>query len=217
MFQSLLPAHLRPGYDPFTIRRTASVLLSLGIIELGMWLLSCLNAFYGATQTILLPVRAGGAFAAAHQPLSQRLASPAGPYLTGPTGELLYHATSLGDYSLFYAIGDLTGLDALFICGLGIYLHRALRRLPAGREFTPAASRAMRNIGLATVVMFGLKMLVGIAAAELFWANTHHLFRLATNKSGGSLFYIVFGLLLVVCAEFFQRGQQLQQDAELTI
>lgn len=217
MAQSLLPAHLRPGYDPFTIQRMASVLLSLGLIELGIWLFSCLNAFYAGPGTLLLPVQASGAFGQDHSGLAQIITSAAGTYFTGGKGELLYHATSLGDYFWFYTVGDLTSLDALFFAGLGIYLHRALRRLPVGREFTPAICRAMEVIGLATVVMFVLKMLVAIGASELFWAKTDHLFRLASNKSQGSLLYAVFGFLLVLCAAFFRRGQQLQQESELTI
>lgn len=217
MAQSLLPAHLRPGFDPFTIRRVAGVLLSLGLIELGIWLFSCLNEFYAGTGSLVLPVQPSLAFAQAHSPLSQPITSAAGTYFTGNKGELLYHATSLGDYFWFYTVGDLTSLDALFFAGLGIYLHWALRRLPAGREFTPAICRALEVIGLATVVMFVLKMVVAIAASQLFWAKTDHLFRLANNKSQGGTLYMVFGFLLVLCAAFFRRGQQLQQDAELTI
>lgn len=214
---SILPAHLRPGFDPFTIQRTAGVLLSLGLIELGIWLFSCLNEFYLGTGALILPVQASVAFAQAHQHLAHSIASAAGTYFTGAKGELLYHASSLGDYFWFYTIGDLTGLDALFFAGLGVYLHRALRRLPAEGEFTPAIGRAMERLGVATVGMFVLKMLVAIAAAEVFWAKTDHLFRLASTKSSGSLFYAVFGFLLLLCAAFFRRGQQLQQENELTI
>jgi hypothetical protein len=217
MAQSFLPAHLRPGFDPFTVRRVAGVLLSLGLLELSMWLFSCLNEFYAGTGAIVLPVQASGAFAQAHQHLSHSIASTAGTYLTGAKGELLYHASSLGDYFWFYTVGDLTSLDALFFAGLGIYLHRAVRRLPAGHEFTPAISRAMEHIGAATVGMFVVKMIATIAAAEIFWMKTDHLFRLATTKGGGSLWYAVFGFLLVLCAAFFRRGQQLQQESELTI
>jgi hypothetical protein len=217
MAQSLLPAHLRPGFDPFTIRRMASLLLSLGLIELGIWLFSCLNEFYAGTGSLVLPVQASVAFAHAHAPIAHTFTSAVGTYFTGGKGELLYKATSLGDYFWFYTLGDLSGLDALFLAGLGIYLHRALRRLSVGREFTPAICRAMEVIGLATVVMFVLKMVVAIAASEIFWAKTDHLFRLANNKSQGSLLYAVFGFLLVLCAAFFRRGQQFQQENELTI
>lgn len=217
MAQSLLPTHMRPGFDPFTVQRTAGVLLSLGLIELGIWLFFCLHEFYAGTGAMVLPVQASVGFAQAHQPLAHSITSAAGTYFTGGKGELLYHASSLGDYFFFYSIGDLTGLDALFFAGLGVYLHRALRQLPAGREFTPALSRAMAHLGVATVSMFVLKMLVAIAASEIFWAKTNHLFRLASNKGGGSLCYAVFGFLLVLCADFFRRGQQLQQENELTI
>jgi hypothetical protein len=217
MAQSLLPAHLRPGYDPFTIRNTGNLLLSLGLIELGIWLFSCLNEFYAGTGSLVLSVQPSLAFAQAHSPLSQTITSAAGTYFTGTKGELLYHATSLSDYFWFYTIGDLTSLDALFFAGLGIYLHWALRRLPAGREFTPAICRAVEVVGLTTVVMFVLKMLMAIAASQLFWAKTDHLFRLAGNKSQGCTLYMVFGFLLLLCAAFFRRGQQLQQENELTI
>ena len=217
MQQSHLPAYQRPGANQFTIKRLTGGLLSLGLCELGIWLFSCLNAFYAGNRLIVLPVQASAAFAQTHRPLSQYITTSAGAYSSGATGELLYHASSLGDFLLFYTLGDLTSLDALFFAGLGIYLYWTLRRLPVGHEFTPAASRAMEVIGIATVCMFILKMMLAIVAAEVFWAKTNHLFRLAANKSGGSIYYAVFGFLLVVCAAFFRRGQQLQHDADLTI
>jgi len=217
MQQSHLPAHPRPGSDPFTIQRLAGGLLSLGLCELGIWLFSCLHAFYVGNRLIALPVQASVAFAQAHHPLSQYITTSAGAYFSGAKGELLYHTSSLGDYFLFYTIGDLTSLDALFFAGLGIYLYRALRRLPVGHEFSPAASRAMEVIGIATSCMFVVKMILASVAAEVFWTKTSHLFQLAGSKSGGSIYYAVFGFLLVVCAAFFRRGQQLQQENELTI
>ena len=208
-----LPAHLRPGFNPFTSQRTAGLLLSLGLLELGLWLFSCLNGYYASKGSFNLPVQASLAFAQAHHPLSRFIATPAGAYFTGTQGELLYRASSLSDYFLFYSIGDLTGLDALFFAGLGVYLHQALRRLPTHGELTLAINRAMEVTGLAATCMFVLKMMLAIATSEIFWAKTNHLFRLVGNKSGGGLFYVMFGFILVLCAAFFRRGQ-LQQENE---
>lgn len=213
-----LPAHLQPGYDPFTIQRTANVLLGLGLLELALWLLYCLTNFYGDHRGLLLAVSATLPFADAHHLLAHSVAAPGGTFFTGGLqGTLLYHPASLLDYPLLFVIGDLTFLDALYFAGLGVYLHRALRHLPAGSEFTPVASQAMSRLGLATGLVFVLKMGLAIAASELLLLRTHQQFRLATPQATGGLAYCVFGLLLVICGEFFRRGRQLQRDSELTI
>lgn len=164
---------------------------------------------------LLLPVHAGLKFGAAHPQLGQMLASPAGYFSANSRGELLYPMASLWDYLLFYTIGDLTILDALFLAGLGYFLFRALRRLPAGREFTPAASQVIGSSGLALCSMYVLKMMFSICATEVFKAKTQGLFQLASPAS--SILYVVAGLLLTLCANFLRRGQQLQQEADLTI
>jgi hypothetical protein len=212
-----LPTPASPIFDRPNVRRTAGVLMYLGIMELGLWLAYCCQNFYWGSRTILLSVHAGLKLGASHPHLGTMLASPVGYYSTGTQGDLLYHASSLGDYLLFYSVGDLTSLDALFLAGLGVYLHWSVRRLPSGQEFTPAASRAIGVIALATMAMFVGKMAFNIAAGQVFQAKTQHLFTLATKSGSGSILYVVFGLLLAFCAEFFQRGQQLQQETELTI
>jgi len=205
-----------PAFDALSIRRTSAGLLWMGLGQLGLWLYYYLKSFYGGTRTILLPVHAGLKFGLAHPQIGQMLASPAGSFSTSSRGKLLYHTASLWNYLLFFTIGDLTIVDALFLAGLGCFLYRALRRLPAGREFTPAASRVVEGSGLALCSRFVLKMMFGICATEVFKAKTQGLFQLASPAS--STLYVVAGLLLLtLCANFLRRGQQLQQEADLPI
>jgi len=151
----------------------------------------------------------------AHPQIGQMLVSPVGHFSTSSRGELLYQTASPGDYLLFFTIGDLTSIDALFLAGLGCFLYRAIRRLPAGHEFTPAASRVVEVSGLALSSMFVLKMLFNLCATEVFKAKTQGLFQLASPAS--SILYVVAGLLLTLCANLLRRGQQLQQEADLPI
>ncbi|TDN39217.1 hypothetical protein A8B98_18295 [Hymenobacter sp. UV11] len=185
----------------------------MGLLQLGLWLYYCLHDFYGGARLLVLPVHAGLKFGMAHPQIAQMLTSPAGYFSTSSRGDLLYHPVSLCDYFLFFTIGDLTILDALFLAGLGYFLYCTLRRLPAGPEFTLAASRVVEFSGLALISMFVLKMIFNVFVIEVFKSKTQGLFQLAILSS--STLYVVAGLLLTLCANLLRRGQQLQQEADL--
>ena len=197
-----------------SIRRTAAVLLWVGLAQLGLWLYSCLWNFYGGLRLLVLPINAGLKFGMAHPQIHQLLASSAGYFSTSGRGGLLYRTVSLWDYLLFFTIGDLTILDALVLAGLGCFLYRSLRRLAAGRDFLPAASRVVEGAGLALISLFMLKMAFNFCAAEVLKAKTQGLFQLAIPASS-NIFYATAGLLLTLCAQLLRRGQQLQQEADL--
>ena len=197
---------------PAAFGRATYGLLGLGLLELAAWLGFCLYDFYAGSRTISLAVHAGRTFGAAHPHLATMLPSPVGYYGTGTQGTLLYHATALSDYLLFFRLGELTSIDALFLAGLGVYLYRTVGRLPVGRAFAPAASRVLSHLAQATLLMFMLRLLLSVVAIRVFEAKTNGLFLLATERH--SPFYVVLGLLLGLGAALLRRGAQ-QQEAGL--
>jgi hypothetical protein len=197
---------------PAAFGRATYGLLGLGLVELALWLGFCLYDFYAGSHTILLTVHTGRTFRAAHPHLYTMLPSPVGYYGTGTQGTLLYPATALSDYLLFFRLNDLTSIDALFLGGLGVYLYRTVRRLPVGRAFAPAASRVLSHLAQATVLMYMLQLLLAVVANQVFKAKTNGLFLLATEPH--SPFYVVMGLLLGLCVALLRRGAQ-QQEAGL--
>lgn len=201
-----LPASQPLSTTPPGRRPLPHILLGAGLLQLGIWLFACLRELYAGSGGIFLLAQPTLAFVQAHQLRAHFVDTAAGGYFAGTRGELLYHASSLGDYFLFYSIGEVTGLDALFFAGLGLYLHRALRRLPAGPGYAPAVSRALAAIGLATLSMHVLKMMLAVAATKVFWAKTDHLFYLAGSRGGSSPLYVLFGLLLLLCAALFRHS-----------
>ena len=212
MSQSLLLAHRRPGFAP-AIRRRAGILLAAGLLELGLWLFSALRDFYAGSSSIVLQVQPSLAFSQAHQLRSHFVATSAGGYFAGVKGELLYHASSLGDYFLFYSIGGITSLDALFFASLGCYLYRALRQ-PTGGRPAQVAGQVMEVSGGAASSMFLLKMALAAAANEFLWAKTDHLFRLASLSSTGDLYYVFLGSLLLLCGALLQSGALLPSSEQ---
>ena len=187
----------------------------LGLSQLAIWLGTALHNFYGGARLLVLPAHAGLKFGAGHPHLSAMLASPAGYFSTGTLGDLLYRPTALSDYFLFYRIGSLSGLDALFLAGMGVYLHRTLGRRPAG-TFTPIASRALGIVGLASGLMYVLTMAFNGLANEVFMTKTQHLFTLS-GQSGANMLYVVLGLGLGLCSRYFRQNQQLPPASALTI
>jgi hypothetical protein len=199
------PPPIRPG-----IPRTTGSLLGLGLAQLAVWLGSALYNFYGGSRHLLLTVQPGLSFGAAHPHLATTLASPAGYYHTGTLGQLLYQPPTLSEYFLFYHIGSLSGLDALFLASAGFYLHHALGRARAARALAPAARRALGLTGLASCLMYVLTMVVQDLASQVFAARTHHLFTLG-HQAGPNVLYVALGLLLGMCSRFLQQGPQESQ------
>lgn len=206
------PPSSPPSASPAAFGRATYGLLGLGLLQLAVWLGSCLYDFYAGSRTILLTVHAGRTFGAAHPHLYAMLPSPVGYYGTGTQGTLSYHATALSDYLLFFRLGDLTSIDALFLGGLGVYLHRTVRRLPVGRAFLAAASQVLSHLAQATLLMYMLRMLLAVVARQVFEAKANGLFLLATEHNAP--FYVVMGLLLGLGA-FLLRWGHAQQEGGL--
>jgi hypothetical protein len=199
-----------------SIRRYSQVLLALSVAQLALFLGTIIQNFYWGDKHILLAVHTTLRFDQQQlHHLSKIVDSSVGLYSTGTEGRLLYHATSLWDYALFYSISGLALPDVLFLCGLGVYLHRALRQLAPGSEFSLARTSAFATIGVVTLLMFTIKLAFNVHIAAAFQTKTQHQFYLATQPS--NMLYVVFGLLLLLCASFFHRGEQLQEENELTI
>lgn len=208
----------RPGYGSFNLRdlrRQAVVLPLMGAAELLLFCGLAIKNFYWGSRTISLLVSAYLAVPPGQPRLSRFIHSSAGLYATGSTGRLLYHATSLLDYALFFSIGDFGFLDAVFFFGSFCYLYLAMRRLRPGREFSASISSAFSRIGLGCCCMFVVKLWFTTYVALFFAAKTQHQFDLA--PSGSSLYYALLGSIISLSATFFQRGQQLQRESELTI
>jgi len=210
-----LAARLVPPFHPETVRLRLRVLLLLGISQALAFGWLPLRSYYGGSRALLLTVQTTGAFARLHPHLYQRLDSPAGSFATGGTGELWYHATSLGNYLLFYSLGGFTILDALFVLASTAYLYLALRRLPAGRELTGRVSQAFAMVGSAAMLMYVGHLLWNNLLYAAFQRSTHGLFGLIPPAS--PTLYMVFGSLLVLGASFLELGQRVQQENELTI
>ena len=218
MAQLSLPAPLRPDDAPFSLRdlhRRAGALLLVGTVELLLFCGLAIQNFYWGSRTIGLLVSAFLEVPPGEPRLSRFLHSSAGLYSTGSTGRLLYHATSLLDYALFYSIGDFGFLDAVFIFGSFLYLYLAARQLRPGREFSASISAAFSRVGLGCCGMFVVKMWFTTCVAAVFAANTQHQFALI--PPGSSTYYVLLGSIVAMSATFFQRGQQLQRESELTI
>ncbi len=212
---SLAPRYsLLPPFDLRDLRRRTQSLLVVGAAELLLFLGLAVQDFYWGRQTIGLLVHAFLRVPPGTPPLTRFIESSVGLYATGRTGQLLYHASSLLDYLLFYSIADFGFLDALFVFGACLYLHRAVRRLQRGRELSVGISLAFARLGLACVSMFIAKMLVNSAVSVAFEAQTQHQFALTGRSSG--LLYALLGGLLSLCAPFLQLGNTLQQENELT-
>lgn len=210
-----LAARLVPPFHPETVRLRLRVLLLLGLAQALAFGWLPLRSYYGGSRAVLLTVHATGAFARLHPHLYQRLDSPAGSFAAGGTGELWYHATSLGDYLLFYSLGGFTILDALFVLAITLYLYLALRRLPAGRELTGRVSQAFALVGSGAMLMYVGRLLWSNLLYVAFERSTHGLFWLVPPAS--PTLYMVFGSLLVLGASFLELGQRAQQENELTI
>ncbi len=176
-------------------------------MQLALWLGTALHNFYGGSRQVLLTVQAGLKFGTSHPHLAATLASPAGYYSTGTLGQLLYQPTALSDYFLFYRLGTLSGLDALFLASVGFYLFYTLGHLPRKRGLTPAPGRALGLVGLASCLMYVLTMAVDNLANAVFTTKTQGLFTLAL-RPGASILYVVLGLVLGMCSRFFQPGPQ---------
>jgi hypothetical protein len=197
------------------LRRRTQILLLVGVAELLTFLGCAMQNFYGGSHTIGLLVHAYLPTPAGTPHLSRFIESSVGVYSTGSTGQLLYHASSLGDYLLFFSIADFGFLDALFIFFAFLYLHLAVARLQPGHELSVGISRAFFRIGLGSTCMFMAKMQFNLYVAAVFDEKTQHQFALVDRSSG--MLYALLGSLLLLCAPFLQLGNQLQQDAELTI
>lgn len=213
---SLAPRYsLLPPFSLRDVRRRTQSLLLLGTAELLLFLGLAVRDFYWGRHTIGLLVHAYLPVPPGTPPLTRFIESSVGSYATGSTGQLFYHASSLLDYLLFYSIADFGFLDALFMFGACLHLHRAVRRLERGRELAVGISQAFARLGLASLGMFVAKMLFNSAVSAAFAAQTQHQFALAGRSS--SLLYVLLGSLLLLGAPFLQLGSSLQQENELTI
>lgn len=210
-----MSASLLVPFNHASLRWSTRILLLLGTGQLLLFLLTAAHNFYRGSHIIVLKVHVGRELYKAHPHLFTTLSTSAGSYGSGTQGDLLYQPTSFGNCLLFHTIGEATILSVVFIFLLSLYLHVAVSKLQPGREFSQAFSRAFSLIGLATLLMHMAEVAFSLHLGQLFKAQTHHQFYLATH--GTNPLYVVFGSLLLLCAPFFKLGNQLQQDAELTI
>ena len=197
------------------MRWRTRLLLLMGAAGLLMYLGFAAQNFYGGSRTIQLLVYAHLPVPAGTPPLSRFIESPAGLYSTGSTGELLYHASSLLDYLLFYSIDNFGFLDVLFIFFASLYLHGAVSRLQPDHALLAGTSQAFYRLGLGSTCMFFAKMPFNLYVAAAFAERTQHQFVLANRSS--VMLYALLGSLLMLCTPSYSTRQpQLQQDAELT-
>jgi hypothetical protein len=204
------------SFNHQALRRRTFGLLVLGASQLLLFLSLAIQNFYWGSNTILLKVQATLELdrnQATH--LSRIVDSPFGAYVTGTHGDLLYHPSSLGDYLLYYNIGNFNILSTLFIFFITLYLYITLRQLVPGRELTASIGKAFSIIGVSSVVMYMVDMAFNTTLFTLFHNQTQHLFYLLIRDN--NLLYVVFGSLLLVCPAFFELGGRLQRDNELTI
>ncbi|WP_310394657.1 DUF2975 domain-containing protein [Hymenobacter sp.] len=205
---------MQPSFTLASVRRQAFVLAYLGTAQLLLFLIYAAHNFWWGGRTLLLKVQAHE-IANGRPPLSRFIDSPVGAYSTGSQGTLLYRADSFGDQLLFYNIGSITIVDVLFAFAVGLFLCRVLLRLRAGHEFSTRLSQAFTTVGLCTMITHVIKMLFNTGITQLFEARTHSLFYLDIQPTG--FLYMFMGVLLFACAQLLRRGEELQQEIDLTV
>ena len=206
---------MHPSFTLPSIRRQAYILAYFGDTQLLIFVGSAAYNFWWGGRILLLNVQAHE-IASGRPPLSQFIDSPVGAYFTGTKGTLVYRAESLGDHLLFYSLGGLTIVDALYASATGLFLCWVLLGLRADREFSARLSWALTIVGAGTVAMHLIRSFFDLGIARLFEARTHSLFYLIAQPANNSL-YIFMGILLLACAQFLRRGKELQQEIDLTI
>jgi hypothetical protein len=191
-------------------------LLYAGVLQLGIFLATAVHNFYWGNKTILLQVHPSMKFVARHPHTGGFFELPVGSYMVGTQGNLLFRVSSLWDYFLFSTVHGLMVLDSLFIFSISVYLFWVMSRLRAEQGFSASISKAFTIIGLLAMGMFLLKSGFGMYVSHAFEIKTQNLFVLPI-RTNSSIFYTVFGSILLICASFFRQGQLLQHENELTI
>ncbi|MGY2133483.1 DUF2975 domain-containing protein [Hymenobacter sp. HD11105] len=172
------------------------------------------RGFWRGEHFVVLNVQAHK-IATSRPHLSTYIDSPVGAYFTGTQGRLLYRTTSFWDHLLLYRLSEMTLVDVLFGFIIGIYLFRVVRGLRSGHEFSSRLSRAIMIIGGLTIAMHFVRSVCDMGIKLVFESRIQHLFILQTPRT--SYLDLILGSVLLICAQLLRRGQELQDETNLTI
>lgn len=89
--------------------------------------------------------------------------------------------------------------------------------LAEGVVFAPENTSRIRGIGVAILVLAAVQWAGGIAAGRFIAQQVHLAGVEVAARLGPDLTTIFFGLLVIVLAEAFRLGTQLQEEQDLTI
>ncbi|WP_207492139.1 hypothetical protein [Aridibaculum aurantiacum] len=132
---------------------------------------------------------------------------------------LLYKTKSFLDRLIFNSIGPFNIIDFLFILYVGIILFKALRKVEEDNIFRIRISKAYRDVGKGCFFVWLMHMLYSsIIFRKHFEYRMGDEFYLLRDHSIPLFFlYPVFGGIFLSFVYFMNKGEDLQQDNDLTI
>jgi hypothetical protein len=138
-------------------------------------------------------------------------------YVTGNEGILYYKTTSFSDVLLFKQIGNQTIVDYFFFLIIGFIVFISIRRVTDKKVFSEKIINTLGYIGL---LLFAFPIVNSyfrsFIVEKLLLKRTNNMFELA-GISTLSANYLVAVFMILLFLYFLKRGDQLQQDQELTI
>jgi len=138
-------------------------------------------------------------------------------YVTGNEGTLHYKTTNFGDVLLFKQIGNQTIVDYFFFLAIGFIVFISIRRVTDKKVFS---EKIINTFGYIGFLLFAFPIVNSyfrsLIVERLLLKRTNNMFELA-GISTLNANYLAAVFMILMFLYFLNRGNQLQQDQDLTI
>jgi hypothetical protein len=98
-----------------------------------------------------------------------------------------------------------------------VITFKVIRSVYKGEVFVSKVARQIETAGILIFVIQLLHYIAGRIATEIIVKHTNIAYLNVSVDYGNIIYYVIFGLVLMIVSQIILRGKELQEEQELTI